>query len=602
MRRRARAVVASALGVVVLGVATGSCGGGGSSAAPDPTAASSSAAAGATAAPEGAGLSLTRPAERSGLSDDQLQASVSEDASATERDIWRFSGIDDAVGPAEADRLFAVQIELRSAFTASVSGATAALVERSAPPAIEAPAVDAPGQGAGADAVPGAESVPAPALGPGERGASAVVVNQPVSALAGSMAATVVPGQTLRDLFRLPAVDQGASNVEQFSDGSGSITTKVSPGEVSAESTFTSPKSTESDAVTVTMSIVAAACPAPDGSWEAKVRVGMKSRFGRFGRYDQSHDVTISGQTDDDTRVTSTSVSFRTEATSNVDAAAARAAGASDIKDVVGAYAEVEGSYQLPAPGVEAAGPATVVGSVRRASSKADQAFRSAVFNLGALASEFVARTFPQELQKSIESGRCVRLDTSVSNGPGRVSPGSTSEILAEPRSRLDGSPTGGTVIATLSGTSAVEPRSTKVKADARFTYSAPVKDDESGTVDLEARSRRGVGRASLEFNTRPASYLIVGGLEDWQVSQQVCDIMAPFELSSPVGTMKLSGGLSGTYTAEGLFNARYQGTYTITLPQGPGFPGTMTGTGSGTIAGQAGSGTETYTLTPVTC
>lgn len=598
MHLRPGALVVTAVAALMLTVATGSCGGGGSSPAPDSAVSDSVApaattAGAATTAPDGAALSITQPAEWSALPDDQLLVRIAEQVSSTEREIWKLSGIDDAVGAAEADRLFAAQIELRAAFAASVVGATAALVERSAPPAS-----DLPGQEAGAESVP----APAPALAPGGRGASVVIVGQPVSSLAGSVAAAVLPAQTLRELFRLPATDQGVGNVEQFSDGSGSITTKVSQGEVAAESTYSSPKNTESDAVTVTMSIVAATCPAADGSWEARVKVGIKSRFGRFGHYDQSHDVSISGRTDDDARVTGTSVAFRSEATSNVDVAAARAAGASGIKDLVGAYAEVEGSYQLPAPGAEQAGSATVVGSVSRASSKADQAFRSAVFNLGALASDFVARTFPREMQKSIESGRCVRLDTLVSNGPGQVKPGSTSEILAQPRSRLDGAPTGGTVTATLSGTSAVEPRGTKVKAEARFTYSAPVKDDESGTVDLEARSKRGVGRASLEFNTRQASYLIVGGLEDFQVSQKVCDIMKPFELTSSIGTMKLSGGLSGTYTFEGLFNARYQGTYTIALPQGPGFPGTMSGTGSGSIAGQAGSGTETYTLTPVTC
>jgi hypothetical protein len=108
----------------------------------------------------------------------------------------------------------------------------------------------------------GGGSSPAAALAPGGRGASVVIVGQPVSSLAGSIAAAVIPGQTLRELFRLPATDQGVGNVQQFSDGSGSITTKVSQGEVAAESTYSSPKNTESDAVTVTMSIVAATCPA----------------------------------------------------------------------------------------------------------------------------------------------------------------------------------------------------------------------------------------------------------------------------------------------------------------------------------------------------
>ena len=65
---------------------------------------------------------------------------------------------------------------------------------------------------------------------------------------------------------------------------------------------------------------------------------------------------------------------------------------------------------------------------------------------------------------------------------------------------------------------------------------------------------------------------------------------------------MSLSGGLSGTYSATGVFNLSYTGEYSIDLPNGPGQPGTMTGSGGGSIANQAGSGTEQYTLTPTTC
>jgi hypothetical protein len=44
-------------------------------------------------------------------------------------------------------------------------------------------------------------------------------------------------------------------------------------------------------------------------------------------------------------------------------------------------------------------------------------------------------------------------------------------------------------------------------------------------------------------------------------------------------------------------------GEYAITLPDGPGKPGTMAGGGVGTVVGgAAGSGTENYTLTPITC
>jgi hypothetical protein len=66
---------------------------------------------------------------------------------------------------------------------------------------------------------------------------------------------------------------------------------------------------------------------------------------------------------------------------------------------------------------------------------------------------------------------------------------------------------------------------------------------------------------------------------------------------------MELSGGLSGTYSYTGPFNAQGKGTYIISLPNGVDKPGTMTGGGAGQITGDkvyTGSGTEKYTLTPI--
>ena len=63
---------------------------------------------------------------------------------------------------------------------------------------------------------------------------------------------------------------------------------------------------------------------------------------------------------------------------------------------------------------------------------------------------------------------------------------------------------------------------------------------------------------------------------------------------------MKLSGGLSGTYTYSGPYAAGGNGTYNISLPNGLDKPGTMTGQGPGSVMGRRGSGTEKYTLTPI--
>lgn len=100
--------------------------------------------------------------------------------------------------------------------------------------------------------------------------------------------------------------------------------------------------------------------------------------------------------------------------------------------------------------------------------------------------------------------------------------------------------------------------------------------------------------------STGGGSYQIVGGLDDWQTNTAVCDIMKPFKLTGGGFTMELSGGLSGTYSYTGPFDAHGTGTYTISLPEGVGKPGTMTGGGAGYAAGYKGTGTEKYKLTPI--
>ncbi len=101
------------------------------------------------------------------------------------------------------------------------------------------------------------------------------------------------------------------------------------------------------------------------------------------------------------------------------------------------------------------------------------------------------------------------------------------------------------------------------------------------------------------------AAYQIVGGLDEFQTNTAVCDIMGPFTLTGGGFALKFSGGLSGTYTySGGPFGASGSGSYTISLPNGLGQPGTMTGGGSGCVETELGtfcnSGTEKYSLSPL--
>lgn len=210
--------------------------------------------------------------------------------------------------------------------------------------------------------------------------------------------------------------------------------------------------------------------------------------------------------------------------------------------------------------------------------------------------------------KKAWESGRCV--DLQVRSDPAKrkgARPNTAYTLFAEPRAKSDGMPTRGTVKATLNGANRLNPTG-KVKADATFDYANPEKKDQSASIDFEARSRRGVGKATLEFDTRKSGYRVTGGGGD-PVNQVVCAIDKPFVLNGKLFGVEFSGGLSGSYrfvrtpNIPGLrWNAR--GSYAIVFPNGEDKPGTMTTQGGGTTTAgnlsRTTSGGETFTLTPV--
>ncbi len=225
--------------------------------------------------------------------------------------------------------------------------------------------------------------------------------------------------------------------------------------------------------------------------------------------------------------------------------------------------------------------------------------------SLGSLIAIWAADSLAKAAEVGWQSGRCVELKPTVSAGPRGLKPSASVTVTAAPRSKIDGGPVGGNVTALLTGGEAsVDPSSTPLPADAEFTYTAPGEKDRTGTVALEARSKRGVGKATINFDTNAAyAYQIVGGLDDFQTNTAVCDVLAPFTLSGGGISVDFSGGLTGTYTYTGIFSAAGGGEYMITLPDGPGKSGTMIGGGEGSVEGGfSASGTENYALTPITC
>jgi hypothetical protein len=83
-----------------------------------------------------------------------------------------------------------------------------------------------------------------------------------------------------------------------------------------------------------------------------------------------------------------------------------------------------------------------------------------------------------------------------------------------------------------------LNPRDKKVPADAKFDYQNPEKKDQSATIDFEARSKRGVGKASLQFDTKKGGYRIALGNGE---SITTCDITKPFSGKIGGGMITLS-------------------------------------------------------------
>jgi hypothetical protein len=172
-------------------------------------------------------------------------------------------------------------------------------------------------------------------------------------------------------------------------------------------------------------------------------------------------------------------------------------------------------------------------------------------------------------------------------------------------QTRLLGLPSGGGGNGpplTVSGVMAVVIKPCEKEAIARCRAArdpGPLMDFWTG-INVQLPGTFVVDRPKAELICDPRAYRVVGGLQKFQVDETVCDVTKPFTLSSDVGTLEASGGLNGTYTFSGDFVSAYSGTYRITFPDGPRNRGKMVGQGSGSVSGQAGSGKEHYTLTPV--
>jgi hypothetical protein len=228
---------------------------------------------------------------------------------------------------------------------------------------------------------------------------------------------------------------------------------------------------------------------------------------------------------------------------------------------------------------------------------------------LQTLMAEVMLRGMKSEGGSPWESGRCIDLKATSSPAKRKgIRPSTAFDLEARPRAKDGGATVGGTVTATLNGGASLQPASGKVKVDAKYGYTGPEKKNEVASVAFEARSKRGVGRATLEFDTKTGRpYRMEGGAGDFHGVGQVCDLEQPFTVEGGGNTVRFvpSSREGGKYTYSGNmagFGVHGYGKYTVKYADDVAV--SIVASGPGTVetprGPQTGEGTEQYTLTPL--
>lgn len=303
-------------------------------------------------------------------------------------------------------------------------------------------------------------------------------------------------------------------------------------------------------------------CPDPAGEFTAKASMTASATTGsaRVGS-NASFDIELTGLVDDDARLAGYDVTTTSEA--------------AEFGSGNNVWAEVTDTTSVAGGKVTEASR-----TAGRSAGNVPEGFAAQWADLGQLTALMLVDKMLSAAQKGWESGRCVALEPTTDPGKRTgLAPGASVAILAAPRSKVDGMPTGGTVTATLAGETSVDPAGSKVAADAKFAYLAPEEKDKSATVSLEARSRRGVAKADVVFDTRTSAYIASGTAGNITFSGTIPDLTQPFTIAGaggakltfsyvPTNASGRSGKMKYTGRVAG-FKLSGSGSYTITGDEG---------------------------------
>ena len=345
--------------------------------------------------------------------------------------------------------------------------------------------------------------------------------------------------------------------------------------------------------------ISVSACPDAKGEFTSTTTMtaSVSSAGGRTGS-NLTIEVAIKGQVDDDAQLASYDVDARTQS--------------AEFANSKGMYADQSVGWT-----VGGAGWSDYRTKVNRTGGKVTDAYMADQAKWGQFMAAMTMDKAIEAAKKGWESGRCVVLEPTTSPGKRTgLKPSAALTITAAPRSKIDGKATGGTVTATLNGGSSVDPAGSKVPADATFAYVAPGEKDKSATVSFEARSKRGVAKAQVGFDTKAGGYALNGSIPTapggTQITGATCDVTKPFTAESSgdmIGTITFTptSDVAGTLTFAGrVGNAPLKitgkGKYTVNVPAGAD-SGTLDWTWSVTtytpLGNKTGRGPVSLAMTP---
>ncbi len=326
-------------------------------------------------------------------------------------------------------------------------------------------------------------------------------------------------------------------------------------------------------------------CPEPSGKIEVEMSSTSSLSRGAKGA-NTKIDVHVTRYVDDDANMEALDVEQRVEA-------AAFGGGAGTFVDL--------------SQGISTRADGANYSRVNRTSSQATDADVATANSLASIL-QLMAIGASEHTRDVWEKGGCVKLETPTTPaGRNGVKPDTSFSVVAQPRSKVDGSSVGGTVRADLTGDASLDPASTKVRADASFKYVAPGERKKQARLKFEARSRRGIANAELAFDTNGASYRVEGGADEFHGTGVACDLAEQFFIegsgvtvrfepeSAAGGRYSYSGKMSGFEVfGHGEYRVNFRDEVAVSISaHGPGSVKTPMGV-------QTAEGKEEYTLSPV--